>query len=278
MAAQDRSPEGDARAMLGELLKDARLAGGFRTQGDLADALGVDRTGITRTETGYRLPNAEVLGEWLDQCGVTGLARKAIEGLYRLARAWEEPGKARTAPWFEAEARSHALRYWAPVIVPGMFQTPAYTRALTTVMGYDEATISANVDARMARQAILGQPAPPDVTVVLWEPVLHHLIGSPEVMREQLARLLELSRRPTIMVQILPGRIGANTGLGGAINLAATADAPELLLSEALVEDAVTADPALVRRASSTFNSVRADALNRADSREAISEAMEAWN
>jgi transcriptional regulator with XRE-family HTH domain len=278
MAAQDRSPEGDARVLLGELLKDARLEGGFHTQGDLSDALGVDRTGITRTETGYRLPNAEVLGEWLTQCGVTGLARKAIEGIYRLARAWEEPGKARTAPWFEAEARSHALRYWAPVIVPGMFQTPAYTRALSAVMGYDEATISANVDARMARQAVLVQPAPPDVTVVLWEPVLHHLIGSPEVMREQLARLLALSRRPTIMIQILPGRIGANTGLGGAINLAATADAPELLLSEALVEDAVTADPALVRRASSTFNSVRADALNRADSREAISEAMETWN
>ena len=70
----------------------------------------------------------------------------------------------------------------------------------------------------------------------------------------------------------------ANPGLGGAINLAATDDAPELLLSDGLVEDQLSQDPVVVRKARATFNNVRADALNRADSRRVLVEAMERWS
>jgi hypothetical protein len=164
------------------------------------------------------------------------------------------------------------------VIVPGLVQTPAYARELFTAMGHDEDKISELIDIRMGRQAILDLPDPPDITIALWEPVLHHLIGSAEVMRDQLARLAELSLRPRILVHILPGKLGANAGLGGAINLAATDDAAELLLSDGLVEDRLTNDPALVRKASTTFNSVRGDALPRSDSRNVIMEAIETWS
>jgi hypothetical protein len=67
-------------------------------------------------------------------------------------------------------------------------------------------------------------------------------------------------------------------GLGGAINLAATDTAPELLLSDGLVEDQLSQDPATVRKARATFSGVRADALNRADSRSALMEAMDRWS
>jgi hypothetical protein len=53
-------------------------------------------------------------------------------------------------------------------------------------------------------------------------------------MFEQLAHLVELSGK--VVIQIVPGSLGASAGLGGAINLAASDDAPELLGSEALVE------------------------------------------
>jgi len=66
--------------------------------------------------------------------------------------------------------------------------------------------------------------------------------------------------------------------LGGAIQLAAAGDAPELLLSDGLVEDQLTNNPEVVRRASSTFNNVRADALNRAGSRGILTEAMDRWS
>jgi transcriptional regulator with XRE-family HTH domain len=275
---QSRSSETDVGALLGEHLKRARMASGYRSQDALASALGTDRSVVTKSETGERPPNVSVLTAWLDACEITGQFREVLEGLARFARIREGPVKQWVAPWFETEAKAHTLRYWAPVIVPGLVQTPAYARELFAAMGHDEGKVSELVDVRMGRQAILELPDPPDVTIALWEPVLHHLIGSPEVMRDQLARLVELSARPKILVHILPGKLGANAGLGGAINLAASDDAAELLLSDGLVEDRLTNDPALVRKASTTFNGVRADSLPRSDSRHVITEAIEAWS
>jgi hypothetical protein len=164
------------------------------------------------------------------------------------------------------------------VIVPGLVQTEAYARELFGAMGLDDAKVAEFLEVRMGRQAIIDRPDPPDITIVLWEPVLNHQIGSRAVMREQLARLVDMSRRPAITIHILPSSLGANPGLGGAINLAATDDAPELLLSDGLVEDQLSQDPAVVRKARATFTNVRADALNRPDSRNMLTEAMERWS
>lgn len=275
---QSRSPETNISAFLGEQLKLVRIAAGYRSQDALAAALGTDRSVVTKAETGERPPNVNVLTAWLDTCALTDQLREVLEGLSKLARSREGPVKQWVAPWFETEAKAHTLRYWAPVIVPGLVQTPAYARELFAAMGQDEGKVNELVEIRMGRQAILDRPDPPDVTIALWEPVLHHLIGSPEVMRDQLARLVELSRRPQILIHVLPGRLGANAGLGGAINLAASDDAPELLLSDGLVEDRLTNDQALVRKASTTFNGVRADSLPRSDSRNMLMEAMETWS
>ena len=43
------------------------------------------------------------------------------------------------------------------------------------------------------------------------------------------AHILELSRE--LVIQVVPSRIGANAGLGGAITLAAQTGAPEVLAS-----------------------------------------------
>jgi hypothetical protein len=252
-----------------------RVAAGYPSHEALATRLNTDRTTITKIETGDRPPNAVVLRLWLDACGVTGQLRAIIEGLGVLARVRDDPSRVAVAPWFEQEAKAHTLRYWAPTIVPGMFQTRAYAGALFTGMGYDQDRVSELVEERVWRQGTLAESDPPDVMVVLWEPVLYHMIGTPEVMREQVARLVELTR--WVSIQVLPGRLGANPGLGGAINLAATDDAPELLVSDSLAEDRLTNDPVLVRRASATFNGIRGDALPRAESRNTLVEAMERW-
>lgn len=270
-----KSPDADAGTALGVQLRLCRTTVGFTSQSALGAEIGTHETVIAKAETGDRPPTHDVFTAWMDVCGVKGQLRAALESMWALARAREDPSRVRTAPWFETETGAHALRYWAPVLIPGLVQTPAYARALFTAMGYCQDKVSEEVDARIARQAIMFRPDPPDVTIVVWEPVLYHQIGASEVMHEQMARLLELSYQPTVMIQVLRGKVGANAGLGGPINLAAAGTDPELLLSDGLVEDVVTADPVRVRRASSTFNTVRADALNRADSREVISEAME---
>jgi hypothetical protein len=112
-----------------------------------------------------------------------------------VARAREDPGKLRVAPFYDTEARTHTVRYWAPTIMPGIVQTAAYAAELFRALnhlGHDEAKIAELVQLRRGRQAIFARPEPPDTTILLWEPVLHHQIGTAETMREQLAHLLAL--------------------------------------------------------------------------------------
>lgn len=275
---QARDPRTHLGAFLGEQLREIRAEAGFPSQDDFSTAIRKDRSVIGKAETGESPPAEGVLADWLDSCGVSGRLRVIFEGMTRIARMRENPGQAQAEPFYGAEARAHTVRYWAPIILPGIVQTPAYATELFKAMRFDAAKVAERLEVRMSRQAILERADPPDITIVLWEPVLQHQIGTGETMGGQMARLVELSDMPTVTIHVLPSSHGANPGLGGAIQLAAAADAPELLLSDSLVEDQLTNDPVHVRRASSTFNSVRADALNRAGSREVLMEAMERWS
>jgi hypothetical protein len=188
------------------------------------------------------------------------------------------PVKVWFAGWVDAEGKAHTLRIGQPIIVPGIIQTPAYARELFAAMGMNDDQVSDYVQSRLSRQAILDRADPPSVVIVLDELALHRLIGTPETMREQLEHAIELSKRPNMHIHILPTRTGANAGLGGPIHLATGIGSPEVLLVGALIEDQVSADPALVRRASASFDAVRGDALNRADSRNVLMEALERWS
>jgi transcriptional regulator with XRE-family HTH domain len=272
---QSRSPQRDPAALLGDELRELRKLAGYRSQDDVAGSIGTDRSVIGKAETGELPPTPELLTALLDIYEVTGQLRRVYERLNMVARARQDPGKLHMAPWFETEARAHTLRYWAPTIVPGIAQTPAYAADLFRALGYDEETVTGLVELRIGRQAILKHPEPPDVTILFWEPVLHHQIGDAETMCEQLAALIELSAR--VMIQVVPGKIGANAGVGGPIGLAATDDAPELLGSAALVEDHLTNNPVPVRKASAIFNRVRGDALTVQESRAMMTEAKKKW-
>jgi hypothetical protein len=260
------------------MLAKARRAAGFDSQQAIGDAAGTDRTTANKAETGAYPPTREVLMRWLEQCNVTGLLHEMFVGLWKLARAKDSGGPVKI--WFsgylEAEGLAHTLRLWQPLIFHGLFQTPAYTRALLAAAGVPEDAVQEQLGLRAQRQEILTRPQLPNIIAVVDESALYKLIGSPEIMREQLARLLDLSEQ--VVIQVVPNKIGANAGLGGAITLAAASGTPEVLLAEALVEDQVTQDIPQVLAASATFDHVRGDAASRAESRTLIREAMERWS
>lgn len=277
MASQkSRNPRTDPGALLAEHLRAVRVDAGFDNQDQLGTVLRLDRTAITKIETGERLPSDANLNNWLETCGVTGRERALVKALSVLAHHKENPAEARTIPYYETEAEAHTLRYWAPLLMPGLIQTADYARAVFSAYRHSPAKVDEFVKQRMERQALLSEDGP-SVTVVLWEPVLNHLIGSSEVMRGQIARLIELFGHRRVNVHILASSLGENMGLGGAIHLAAT-DTEEVVMIEGFSEDFVTSEPARVRAAAATFDGVRADALNRAASLEVLTEAMERWS
>lgn len=271
-----RDPQTDPATFLGLRLQRARIAAGFGSQEALAVALGFDRSTITKAENGGRPPTDDVFIKWCDACGVSEELREVLSGLLVVARRTDGPVPAWFRDYLEAEREALTLRIWQPIIIPGLLQTPDYARALFVAAGADADKAEEMVGARMSRQSIFERPKPPSVSVVLDESVLHRLIGSPQVMHDQLAHLVELSQRPYLMIQVLPAANGANAGLGGAINLASGDGTPGVLLTEA-VEDQTTENRALVLKASDTFDLVRADALPRAASRALFLEAAEQW-
>jgi hypothetical protein len=265
--------------LLGALLRQARAEAGL-TQDAIGHAVSVERSGVTRMEGGERLLSHAALGAWLDRCGVTGLAESGIRAMWRAARRYgddDEPVKVWFAGWVEAEGRAHLLRYWNPVLVPGIVQTPEYAYEVFRAGGRSHEQATANVDARIQRQSVLNGVDPPTVVIVVWEPVLHHQVGTAEIMRGQLTRLLEVSERPGVLVHVVPSALGANAGLGGPVSLASANGKPDVLLTSSLLEDVVTSDVIQARTASSTFETVRGVAANIMDTRHIIAEARTAW-
>ena len=269
----------DPRRLLGGLLRQARAEAGL-TQDAIGHAVNVERTGVTRMEGGDRLPSHAALGAWLDRCGVTGLAASGIRAMWRASRRHgydDEPVKAWFVGWVDAEKDAHLLRYWNPVLVPGIVQTPEYAYEVFRACGRSHEQATADVNARIQRQDVLNRMDPPTVVIVMWEPVLHHQIGTAEVMRAQLSRLLEVSERPGVLVHVVPSAFGANAGLGGPVSLASATGKPDVLLTSSLLEDVVTSDVAQAKTAANTFETVRGVTANILDTRRIISEAKAAW-
>jgi transcriptional regulator with XRE-family HTH domain len=274
MAALD--PDTDPRGLLGKLLREARNQSGKSGEA-LAKDIGQEKTGVVRAESGERVPTMTTLGAWLSECGVAGLAESALRGIWKLARNVEDPTQAQLAPWYATEARAHALRFWQPIVIPGLVQIEEYAYEIYRATGRGHERALEDTGARMARHAILSREDGPTVVIVLDELVLHRLIGTPQVMTEQCARLLELSEHPSVLIHILPSSLGASPGLGGPVSLASVSGEPDVLLTGSMLEDVVTTDAQQVRAASGIFERVRGRAASIDGSRTIIGEAMEKW-
>lgn len=272
MATHDDST---AKGLLAELLRLARQHSDCKTQEALARAVGVERTAITRAEGGEYPPTFQVLGDILAQARVGPVAEAAIRGVWRLAKRTADPSSAAVAPWYETEAIASTLRLWQPVIVPGLLQVERYAYEIYRAGGRTHERATEEVTARMQRQRILDRDDAPMVVVVLDELVLHRLIGSNEVMAEQCTRLLKVSELPTVSLHILPGKLGANGGLGGPVALAHASGEPDVLLMGSLLEDQVTTETNRVRAAAVTLERVRGNAASITDSRDIIQQALE---
>ncbi|MFE7510544.1 helix-turn-helix domain-containing protein [Streptomyces sp. NPDC057540] len=104
------------------------------------------------------------------------------------------------------------------VYVPGLLQTRDYSTALQQAnelrLGQQE--IDRLVDIRMKRQEILTRPQPPHVWAILDESVLRRVVGSPEIMKAQLERLLSENESPHVTLQVLPFSKGAHAAALGS--------------------------------------------------------------
>ena len=150
----------------------------------------------------------------LDLYHVTSARRAELTALAEESRrsgAIQAPGMripGEQVAFLEAEADAESIGIWEPMVVPGLFQTEKYSRALlqawVTRFALPAGEVDRRVAARRLRQEILTRDPLPQVSAVIDESVLRRRIGEPPVMREQLSHLMAISELPNVDLRILP--------------------------------------------------------------------------
>ncbi|MBL7256808.1 DUF5753 domain-containing protein [Paractinoplanes lichenicola] len=207
-----------ARRELGNELRRLR---GERRAAHVATSLGWSESKLSRIETAHTGITEPDLDRLLTAYGVRVEDRERLRELARRgrARAWWTPYRSSVPDPYDEyvalEAEAVLISEWETQVVPGLLQTDEYARAVIEVgadVGAAE-TIQRRLALRMARQAVLTREPPPTLRIVLDEAVLHREVGGPEVLRRQLARLVEASERPGVELLVLPFTAGAHAGM-----------------------------------------------------------------
>jgi len=238
---------------------------------DVGQRLECSGTRISRIETGRIGARPGDVRELLEIYGVTGAAADSLVQLARDARRkgwWHAYGRV-LPPWFEAyvglESDAARLHDFQPSVVPGLLQIEDYARAILRDAPYADygEDIDQQLALRMRRQAVLDQPRPPQVRMVLGESVLWMQVGGPAVLRAQLLRLAELAARPDFSLQILPLRTAAHAQPAGPFTLLEFADPadPTVVYLEHLTGSLLLDEDEEVQRYRAMFDHLRAAAL-----------------
>ncbi|MFE5188751.1 Scr1 family TA system antitoxin-like transcriptional regulator [Streptomyces sp. NPDC056628] len=254
---KDLDPSSSPRALLGAELRHAREKAGL-SQDKLGRLLFVSGSFVGQLEAGTRrlqTEQARVLDEVL---GTGDFFRRNCRVTAR-SRYPEHFAQAA-----EAEATATEIREYAPLLVPGLLQTPAYAEAVCRAYQptAPQETIDRLVSARMERTRLLSDPTEPLLWVVLDEAALRRLTGGREVMAEALRHIAALVRRSRVLVQVLPFEAGAHAAMQGALKLMEFDDAPPLVYFEGIGTGRLEDDPATVRRRRHTYDLLAACALS----------------
>jgi uncharacterized protein DUF5753 len=229
--------------------------------------LKVNRQAVSNMEAGrYRLD--ETKAKILDTLWELN---EHFQRLLRYARAGHDVN------WFKAyvqyEPKATAISYYAALIIPGLLQTPEYAKALF-VAGQAVEDIDAAVRARMARQEILTRKRPPHLWVLLKQSALEDPVGGANVMRAQLAHLLEAGKEPNIAIRVVPRALGAHVGLDGSFSIMTVSEGNAAYM-EACGGGRLSLDTAEIDRFQLRFDRLGVEALSRDSTRSLITRVME---
>ncbi|MGI5226523.1 helix-turn-helix domain-containing protein [Actinoallomurus sp. CA-142502] len=233
----------------------------------LGELLGCDRSTISRIESAT-LKIDDKQAKILDRIFDTG---GHFLRLLRYAELGHDPD------WFKAfigyERVASSIRIYEALTVTGLLQTERYARALLEASRIVD-DVEQALDIRKARQTALLVDPPPNVWLLLNEPIIRQPVGGPEVMKEQLEHLLAVSRLPHISVRVIPTKVGAHCGLDGSF---CTLESPtsRAAYSSAMPGGRLILAAAEIDWYKEKFEQLGADALSRSASREMIKQAME---
>ncbi|MEV8609445.1 helix-turn-helix transcriptional regulator [Amycolatopsis sp. NPDC051373] len=206
---------------------------------EVSEGLGFSESKISRMETGDRGLYVDDVSAILGFLHAPTEKRQELLTLLREGeeRNWHEIHGKLPPNWkqlirFEDEAAG--IKNYEPLLIPGLAQTPEYTRALMQSIDrrLEELDVEKLIAARVSRQLVLGRLNGPVVHLLIEEGVLRRLVGGPEVMRGQLQHLQLMANRSNVTIQVVPFSVGGHPGLEGPLVLLDFAAQPTLAYAE----------------------------------------------
>lgn len=270
------------RRRLGTALRRLR-EGADLTLEDVGRRIGHGASKLSRIESATRGVKPADLEQLLDLYEVTDPLRSFLITLARdgAKRGWWQTYDLEPAyaDLISLEADAAAMHTYEPLLIPGLLQTAAYARAAVSAISMTATaeTVSALVDVRMARQAVLTKPNPLKVRAIVHEAALWATVPGPKTMRDQLQRLLDITENPHVTVQIIPKTAALHPGaLGGFAVLSFAEPGLDVAVLENLDSNLYVEEPANVARFTEAFERLTATALPFDESAALIDEVKEA--
>ncbi|GAA3098093.1 helix-turn-helix domain-containing protein [Streptomyces echinatus] len=233
------------QVVLGKRLQELREAAGLGRD-EAARVLRVASATVRRmemAEVALKIPYVQVL------LTTYGVAEEEADAFVRLAEEANQPGWWQRfhdvlPDWFSLyvslEGAARIIRSYEPHFVPGLLQTEDYARAVMeagTIGQTSPESVERHVSLRMERQRLLEREDPPHLWVIMDETVLRRPVSMrPEVLRDQLDRLLEYAVRDRVTLQIAEFAAGPHPGTYAPFTLFrfAEPELPDMVFTEYL--------------------------------------------
>jgi transcriptional regulator with XRE-family HTH domain len=265
------------RLRLGAELRALRSERGL-THDQVAKLIGQSRATISRLENGHDVDQAVLLRilEALDVdedrwTRVVQIARQAAE------RGWWESNRdmgVRQARYADLEAGAATIREFQMVFLPGLLQTPEFTRARVAADGLgppDGRVADRAVEARNRRQRMLRRPDGPRYEVVIDELAVRRRAAPDDTVRAQLYHIAaRVNSDPRTTVRVLPAdamiRDYSVPRSAFSIYSYPDPDDPAVVAVDTVTEDLILTDNADVKQYEDVYDRLRDAALPVAES------------
>ncbi|MFQ6143474.1 helix-turn-helix domain-containing protein [Streptomyces seoulensis] len=254
---------------VGKVIKKCRERRGL-TQAELGKAIGYSEEQVSAVERGRRAPKPQFLTgaeTVLDAGGVIITLQEDVEEV-------RYPKRIRDLRKLEAQAVE--ICGFANSVIHGLLQTPDYARALyeSRRPAFSEEELEHLVTARMARKEVFDRRPMPILSFVLEEVTLRRPLGGRMVMRNQLERLVDVSQRRNVEVQVMPTDTDDHSGLGGSIQLMRLKEGNTVAHTEAQLTSHLMSHPKQVQILDARYGIIRSQALTPRKSLTLIKEVL----
>lgn len=264
-----------SRRELGILLRALRQEQGLTVK-QVADHLMCSTNKVRRMEASFRAGTLRDVRDLCDLYGVTTEAER--DRMMKLAeegkmQGWWQSYELSYATYVGLEAEAVIISGFQSSVIQGLLQTADYARAghEGAMPRLSPARIERQIEAKLIRQRILTQDNPPRLAAVLDEAALHRMVGGRQVMAAQLAKILEMSDLPNIVVQVLPYELGAHPAVESNFTiLELPGPIPGVVYVEGLIGSVYLERAEDLKRYREIFNQLQAIALSPKDTADMI--------